>query len=50
LPEEVIARIQSPVGLDLGAVKPEEIALSILAGLVAIRRQGSGGWKQKPGT
>jgi xanthine/CO dehydrogenase XdhC/CoxF family maturation factor len=48
LPEDVIARIQSPVGLDLGGVKPEEIALSILAGLVAIRRRGAGGWKQKP--
>jgi xanthine/CO dehydrogenase XdhC/CoxF family maturation factor len=50
LPEDVLAKIQSPVGLDLGAVKPEEIALSILAGLVAVRRHGSGGWKQKPGT
>jgi xanthine dehydrogenase accessory factor len=50
LPEDVIAKIQSPVGLDLGAVKPEEIALSILAGLVAVRRNGSGGWKQKPNT
>jgi xanthine dehydrogenase accessory factor len=46
VPEEVIARIQSPVGLDLGAVTPNEIALSILAGLVAVRRQGRGGWKQ----
>lgn len=43
--EEVIARIQSPVGLDLGAVTPNEIALSILAGIVAVRRGGRGGWK-----
>jgi xanthine/CO dehydrogenase XdhC/CoxF family maturation factor len=43
--EEVIARIQSPVGLDLGSVTPGEIALSILAGLVAVRRGGRGGWK-----
>ncbi len=42
--EEVIARIQSPVGLDLGSVTPAEIALSILAGLVATRRGRTGGW------
>jgi xanthine/CO dehydrogenase XdhC/CoxF family maturation factor len=45
--EEVIARIQTPVGLDLGAVTPNEIALSILAGLVAVRGRGHGGWKQE---
>jgi xanthine dehydrogenase accessory factor len=49
VPEDVIARIQSPVGLDLGAITPAEIALSILAGVVAIRRKGRGGWKSTIG-
>ena len=48
VPDEVIARIQSPVGLDLGAMTPNEIALSILAGVVSVRRGGNGGWKQGP--
>jgi xanthine dehydrogenase accessory factor len=42
--EDVIARIQSPVGLDLGAATPAEIAVSILAGIVAKRRGRQGGW------
>jgi xanthine dehydrogenase accessory factor len=42
--EDVIARIQSPVGLDIGAVSPEEIAVSILAGVIARRRGRQGGW------
>ncbi len=36
--EEVLSRIQSPVGLDIGAQTPGEIALSVLAGIVASRR------------
>ncbi len=43
-----LERIQSPVGLDLGARTPEEIALSMLAGLVAVRRGAQGGWLDPP--
>lgn len=44
LGEAQIGGIQSPVGLDLGARTPEEIALAILGGLVAVRRGAPGGW------
>jgi xanthine dehydrogenase accessory factor len=37
LAEDLIARIHAPIGLDLGGRKPEEIALSIAAQLVASR-------------
>jgi molybdenum cofactor synthesis domain-containing protein len=42
--DEALARIRSPVGLDLGGQRADEIALSIAAGLVAARHQRSGGW------
>ncbi|MEU2559948.1 XdhC/CoxI family protein [Streptomyces longispororuber] len=37
-----LARLRSPIGLDLGARTPEETALSIAAEIVARRRGGSG--------
>lgn len=46
LPEETLARLRTPLGLEIGAVTPEEIAVSILAELVAVRRgalPGGGG-------
>lgn len=35
--EEDLARISAPVGLDLGAISAEEVALSIMGELVAVR-------------
>jgi xanthine dehydrogenase accessory factor len=38
LPEYLFERVHAPIGLDIGAVTPEEIAISITAELIAIRR------------
>jgi xanthine dehydrogenase accessory factor len=40
--EETLKRVRAPIGLDLGAVTPEEVALAILAEMVAQRRGGTG--------
>ena len=42
--QDDLARVRSPVGIDLGATSPGEIALSIAAGLVAARAGRDGGW------
>ena len=38
MPAECLSRVHAPIGLDIGAVTPAEIAISIMAELVAIRR------------
>jgi xanthine dehydrogenase accessory factor len=41
--DELLARIAAPIGLDLGAVTPEETALSIMSEVVAVRNGRDGG-------
>jgi len=40
--EKELKKVRAPIGLDIGAVSPEEVALSILAEIVAERRGGVG--------
>lgn len=40
IPDARLDTLHAPAGLDIGAITPEEIALSILAQIIALRRQG----------
>jgi xanthine dehydrogenase accessory factor len=46
---EHLRRVHSPIGLDIGAITPEEIALAILAEITLARRGGSGAPKGAEG-
>ena len=43
IPESRVRQIRAPVGLDIGGRQPEEIAVSILAEIVAVRNERTGG-------
>ena len=43
LDEALLERVAAPIGLDLGAVSPEETALSIMSEVVAVRNGRDGG-------
>jgi xanthine dehydrogenase accessory factor len=45
---EQLAEVYAPVGLNLGAQTPEEIALAIMAEIVAVRRGRTGGFMRSP--
>jgi xanthine dehydrogenase accessory factor len=40
--EADLARVYAPIGLGLGGPTPQEIAVAILAEIIAVRRGGSG--------
>jgi xanthine dehydrogenase accessory factor len=37
-------RIHAPMGLDIGAISPEEIAISVTAEMIAVRRAATSNW------
>jgi xanthine dehydrogenase accessory factor len=41
--ETILEKVRAPIGLDIGAVTPEEVALAIIAEIVAVRRGRTGG-------
>ncbi len=44
IPEEFLATVHGPIGLDLGARTPEEMALAVMAEITAVRYGHSGGF------
>jgi len=42
IPRERLLRVHAPIGLDIGAETPEEIAVAIAAEIVRVRRGGTG--------
>jgi xanthine dehydrogenase accessory factor len=44
---EEFSRVFSPMGLDIGAQSPEEIAVSVVAELIAVRRSADGAAHKK---
>lgn len=43
---ELFEGIHAPMGLDIGAITPEEIAVSVVAEMIAVRRAPASDWKQ----
>jgi xanthine dehydrogenase accessory factor len=46
IPASDFERIFAPMGFEIGAVTPEEIAVSVVAEMIAVRRNPQSDWKQ----
>jgi xanthine dehydrogenase accessory factor len=44
--KESLMRIFAPMGLEIGAITPEEIAVSVVAEMIAVRRMPEGNWRR----
>jgi xanthine dehydrogenase accessory factor len=40
-----MARVHAPMGLEIGAISPEEIAVSVAAEMIAVRRNAESDWR-----
>lgn len=47
IPDDTLQRVYAPIGLDLGGTMPEEIAVAILAEVIAVRLGGKGGSRSR---
>jgi xanthine dehydrogenase accessory factor len=45
VPREAFDRLFAPMGLEIGAVSPEEIAVSVVAEMIAVRRNPPSEWR-----
>ncbi len=45
IPAAAFDRIYSPMGFDIGAITPEEIAVAVVAEMIAVRRAPEGSWR-----
>jgi xanthine dehydrogenase accessory factor len=45
IPRAAFERIFAPMGFEIGAISPEEIAVSVVAEMVAVRRVPDGAWR-----
>lgn len=45
--EDQLARVYAPIGLELGGTAPQEIAVAILAEIIAVRRGGRGAFRSR---
>lgn len=43
---EQFDRVHAPMGLDIGAITPEEIAIAVAAEMIAVRRNPASDWRQ----
>jgi len=45
IPRDRFERLHAPMGLDIGAITPEEIAVSVAAEMIAVRRGAASDWR-----